>query len=223
MGMCMTIPGSIPLSYEGVEATNPPNVITALRAPTSTDLGYRIGTLWIDKPNNDSYQLTSVVNAAANWTVLGTSSSAALDVSSGGTGQSTLTNHGVLVGAGTSPITQLAVGATNSLLQGATGADPSFTTTPSVVQVRVVGGTATDFTGTATLAAGTVTVANTNIAATDQIYVTRQGVNASTAAGTFNTSISAGASFTITALNPTNATTQTGDLSTVKYTIFRQV
>lgn len=39
----------------------------------------------------------------------------------------TFTNHGVLVGAGTSSITALAVGATNSVLAGSTGANPSFT------------------------------------------------------------------------------------------------
>ena len=47
-------------------------------------------------------------------------------VAGGGTGQVTLTNHGVLVGAGTSEITQLAVGTTGQVLQGNTGADPSW-------------------------------------------------------------------------------------------------
>lgn len=37
-----------------------------------------------------------------------------------------LTNHAVLVGAGTSTITKLAVGTTGQLLVGATGADPAF-------------------------------------------------------------------------------------------------
>lgn len=42
----------------------------------------------------------------------------------------TQTNHGVLVGAGqTAAITALAVGASNSILMGNTGADPTFTTT----------------------------------------------------------------------------------------------
>ena len=47
-------------------------------------------------------------------------------VSSGGTGNSTLTAHGVLVGEGTSAITQLAVGTTGQVLIGSTGADPAF-------------------------------------------------------------------------------------------------
>jgi hypothetical protein len=47
-------------------------------------------------------------------------------VSSGGTGQVTLTDHGVLVGSGTAAIDALAVGATGQVLRGATGADPAF-------------------------------------------------------------------------------------------------
>ncbi len=90
-------------------------------------------------------------------------------------------------------------------------------------QLQVEGGAVTDFVGTATLVAGTVTVANTNIAAGDQIHVTREGINGSTAVGVFNTSITAATSFTITALNPTDGTTQVNDVSTVKYFIVRQL
>lgn len=47
-------------------------------------------------------------------------------VTQGGTGVATETAHGVLLGQGTSPITATAVGATNTVLHGNTGADPSF-------------------------------------------------------------------------------------------------
>jgi hypothetical protein len=46
--------------------------------------------------------------------------------SNGGTGATTLTDHGVLVGSGTSAIDALAVGSTGTLLAGSTGADPLF-------------------------------------------------------------------------------------------------
>lgn len=52
-------------------------------------------------------------------------------VAGGGTGQVTLTNHGVLVGAGTTAITQLSVGTNGQLLTGSTGADPVFATPTS--------------------------------------------------------------------------------------------
>lgn len=58
-----------------IKSQNPPNVI-ALRAPTSADRRYKIGTLWIDKANNASYQLTSVVAGSANWEVLGSATGA---------------------------------------------------------------------------------------------------------------------------------------------------
>lgn len=47
-------------------------------------------------------------------------------VSSGGTGATTLTNHGVLLGQGTGAIVAVAVGATGTVLRGQTGADPVF-------------------------------------------------------------------------------------------------
>lgn len=51
-----------------------------------------------------------------------------LTVANGGTGVSTLTDHGVLVGSGASAIDALAVGTNGQLLVGSTGADPVFAT-----------------------------------------------------------------------------------------------
>ena len=49
-----------------------------------------------------------------------------VSVANGGTGDSTLTAHGVLLGEGTSAVVATAVGATNTVLHGNTGADPTF-------------------------------------------------------------------------------------------------
>ncbi len=49
-----------------------------------------------------------------------------LAVAQGGTGASSLTDHGVLLGSGTDPITALTVGTNGQLLVGSTGADPVF-------------------------------------------------------------------------------------------------
>lgn len=46
----------------------------------------------------------------------------------GGTGQTSLTAHAVLVGEGTSAVAMIGPGATNTILAGNTGADPSFQT-----------------------------------------------------------------------------------------------
>lgn len=48
------------------------------------------------------------------------------EIGKGGTGASTLTDHGVLVGSGTSPLTALSVGTNGQVLLGSTGADPVF-------------------------------------------------------------------------------------------------
>jgi len=63
-------------------------------------------------------------------------------VAGGGTGATSLTDHGVLVGSGTSPIDALAVGATGTVLGGVTGADPAFTATPSVTSITFGAGSA---------------------------------------------------------------------------------
>lgn len=52
-------------------------------------------------------------------------------VSLGGTGTTTLTNHGLLVGAGTTSVTVVAVPASGTILQGNSGADPTWTATPT--------------------------------------------------------------------------------------------
>jgi hypothetical protein len=49
-------------------------------------------------------------------------------VPDGGTGATSLTDHGVLVGSGTGAVTPLSVGATGTYLRGATGADPGWST-----------------------------------------------------------------------------------------------
>jgi hypothetical protein len=75
--------------------------------------------------------------------------------------------------------------------------------------------------GTATLVSGTVTVSNTSVTATSRIFLTRQGINSSTAMGELAVSArTAGTSFTITSYTAGAVTTQTGDLSTVAWEIF---
>jgi len=94
------------------------------------------------------------------------------------------------------------------------GFEGSFQLNKSGGYLAVKGGAATDFIGSAILAAGTVTVNNTNITANDKVFVTRSAVGGTP--GFLSVSISAGASFTITSSNA-------GDTSTVNYFIVRQV
>lgn len=59
-----------PLSYLGVRAKRPPNIITAQRAPTATDTEYDIGTIWIDQNASLSYQLIVITAGTPTWGVL---------------------------------------------------------------------------------------------------------------------------------------------------------
>ena len=128
-----------------------------------------------------------------------------LEVAAGGTGRATLTQNGVLVGAGTTAITQTAEGSTGTTLIGTTGSDPSFSAAPTVTSVNF-GGTSlsvyAEGTFTPTLVGGTV--AGTTSYTVQVGTYTRIGntvtvfmdIEASGATGTGNATI-AGLPFTI--------------------------
>lgn len=91
-------------------------------------------------------------------------------------------------------------------------------------QLIMNGGAATDFIGAATLTNGDVSVANTNIAATDRIFLTRTGAGASTALGMLTYTINAGVDFEIISLDPAapGGGALATDQSVVAYFIVRQ-
>ncbi len=185
--------------------------------------------------------VTSGGAAVTGTTTINTSGAADTTIGTGGTGAvnignatgntavtGTLTSTaGITASTGNIVATAGAVNAGTSMtatLGDITATDGNVIINGAARQLRVHGGAVTDFIGTATLAAGTTgAILNTNIAATDRIFIERTSINGSTALGVFSYTISAGASFTITALNPTDATTQTNDTSIVTYFIVRQV
>jgi len=120
-----------------------------------------------------------------------------LSVANGGTGVSSLTDHGVLVGSGTDPITALAVGNAGQLLIGQTGADPSFTTVSGVITIDNTGVTA--FTSTA------------NSLISGAFASTSASIAANIATNTSNISTNAGNITTLTA--QTSSYLQAADLS----------
>jgi hypothetical protein len=95
---------------------------------------------------------------------------------------------------------------------------------PEATQIQMNGGAATDFIGQATLASGTATVLNTNIAASDRIFLSRADPNSSSALGMLSvTAQTASTSFVITALDPADGSgTIAGDTSIVNYIIIRE-
>lgn len=112
-----------------------------------------------DKSTADNGGSCIVDLAGYRWfrSTLPPSSGGVLPVSEGGTGDTTLTNHGVMLGQGTSPVVVTAVGATGTVLKGVTGADPAF---GAVVLTTDVSGTlpvANGGTGITSLGAGVAT------------------------------------------------------------------
>jgi hypothetical protein len=104
---------------------------------------------------------TTSVTFPTSGTLL--SDAAAVTVAQGGTGRATLTNHGVLVGAGTSAITQLAAADTGTvMIGGGASADPSFSTNPVLGKATV----ATGSIGLAGTTSGTVTIQPQAVAGT---------------------------------------------------------
>lgn len=89
-------------------------------------------------------------------------------------------------------------------------------------QFRCHGGAVTDFIGQVTLTSGTADVLNTNIAATDRVFLTRSAKNGSTAYGAPLVTITAATKFNVTACK-SDTTTETNDASTFDYFIVRQV
>jgi hypothetical protein len=133
----------------------------------------------------------------------------------------------IATGAGANAIT---IGSTNTTsattIQAGSGGinltgDVSLTAVATKISLN--GGAVTDFIGSSVLTAGTVTIANTNIAAGDRIFLSRTAANASVTLGELTYTISAGASFTVTSLIlGTPASTQIADVSSFSYIIFRQ-
>ena len=139
-----------------------------------------------------------------------------------GTGAITIgtdaSQHNVTIGSTT--------GTSTTTLQAGSGGvnvTGNLVMTAVATQLQMNGGAATDFIGTGTLSSGVATINNTNIAATDRIFIQRTGLNLSTALGDLVYSITPSASFTITSLQRTiPASTETNDNSTFTYFIVRE-
>lgn len=121
---------------------------------------------------------------------------------------------GVTVTAGTGGV---------NLAAADTNVSGNLNLTSEATQLTMNGGAATDFIGTGTLSSGTVTIANTNIAANDRIFIQRTSVNSSSAIGNLVYTISAATSFTVTSVSDASpGATETNDNSVFTYFIVRQ-
>lgn len=116
---------------------------------------------------------------------------AALTVANGGTGATTLTDHGIMLGSGTGAVSVTAVGTNNQILIGQTGADPIWTTNLSLP-------------GTLTVNSGLTTLSTLTVVGTTNIN----------ASGSAVTTIGTGGTGAVNIGNATGNTAVTGELTT---------
>lgn len=173
-------------------------------------------------------------SAQTGTMTLGSSSGTNIVAVGAGTGATTVNIAG---GAGSAKAVNIGTGAVSNVLtlgtetgaaslalkagSGGVNVSGNLALVNVATQFQMNGGAVTDFIGRATLVAGTVTVANTNIAAGDRIFVTRSALNASPDLGFPITTISAATSFTIASFSVLGAAAIT-DISTFDYCIIRQ-
>lgn len=149
----MTTSNAINLNLTGIVAYNGTGSFFG-RTFTSTG-----NTITISNPSGAAASPNFDVNPA-NISI-NTLGGSPLTVANGGTGNTSLTANGLLLGNGTSPVSSVSVGTNGQLLIGSTGAAPSFST------LTLVGGlTQTPGAGTLTLTAPAITITGTGVTVT---------------------------------------------------------
>lgn len=141
---------------------------------------------------------------AGNWNILGSGSiTTSGSVSTLTTQLTGLTNHAVLVGAGTSTITKIAATAnTGAVLQNNSGADPSYSTAtyPSTTTINqlLYSSAANTVTGLATANRAVLTTSSTGVPQATALATDGQLIIGSTAGAPAAATLTAGAGVTIT-------------------------
>ena len=113
------------LAYAGPTQALLP-ILAANREPTTSDTRYIYGQMWFNTADGSFWIRT---NSSAVWVNLAPGGTGAATVPDGGTGQTSLTDHAVLLGQGVDPVGFVGPAAAGTVLQGAgAGSDPAFST-----------------------------------------------------------------------------------------------
>jgi len=178
---------------------------------------------------------TANINASgAGVTTIGTGGTGAVNIGNttgntsvtGSLSTTTTLTAGTGITATTGNITTTAGSITSATtltatLGDITATDGDIVLAGAATQISMNGGAATDFIGTGTLTAGVATILNTNIKATDRVFIQRISGGASVALGVLSYAINVGTSLVVTSLALDN-TTETDDVSTFSYFIVNE-
>lgn len=187
-----------PDQYRGVRPKNPPNVITADRAPVDgTDKAYVQGDIWLDVDGLTSYQF---VASGATWVALGTGAVGGVVTLTGDSGGpiSPVGGNIDVLGAANQLVVAGTAGTLTVSLRNAVIAPGSLTTTTTLAATTTItaGTGITATTGNIVATAGAVNAGTTMTAGTG---ITATTGNIVATAGQVNAGTSMTAATTITA------------------------
>jgi len=201
------------------------------RAPTTADLGFTIGYQAIY--NGTVYCFTGATNGQAVWTILGGGSSDVNTINSlsptagnidivGTTNRVNVSSTGSTV---TLTLPNTVSGLTGVSANTLTAASGNITATNGNLVLSTNGNKlvipfgANCSLSSDTLVNGVKAVTNTAVSANSKIFISRDGLNASTAIGELIVSAIVAGGFTITSVRHNTLATETGDQSTFNYLI----
>lgn len=202
--------------------------IVTNRAPLTSDRGIA-GQVWVDQTNNLAYMFNKNSAGLAQWIQIVAGGGAGVFTSLIVTGALTQTAGTVNISADAAvAAVNIATGAAAKTLTLGSATAGSVTNVNSDLVIATAGkgltingGAATDTIGQATLVAGVATVLNTNIAATDRIFISRRTTGGA-AVGNLTYVINAGVSFVVSSFNDASAAVIT-DVGSFDYLIVRQI
>lgn len=202
--------------------------IVTNRAPLTSDRGIA-GQVWVDQTNDLAYMFNKNSAGLAQWIQIVAGGGAGVFTSLIVTGALTQTAGTVNISADAAvAAVNIGTGAAAKTLTLGSATAGSVTNVNSDLVIATAGkgltingGAATDTIGQATLVAGAATVLNTNIAATDRIFISRRTTGGA-AIGNLTYVITAGVSFIVSSFDDDGVTATITDVGSFDYLIIRQ-
>lgn len=201
------------------------------RAPTTADIGFQVGYQAIY--NGTVYSYTGASAGLAVWVILGGGSSDVNTINSlaptagniditGTTNRVTVSSSGSTVNVtlpnSVSGLTSVSANSLTAASGNITATNGNLVLSTAGNKLQIAAG-ANCSVGTDTLVNGTVTITNSACTVNSKVFLTRDGLNASTGIADLHVSSILAGSFVVTSTRHNTLATETGDQSTFQYLI----